>query len=757
MAKGFASFLRQKAKAENKPLSSLLRREPLGDGEPTPLGQLIPVYVAVAIHDDIQKGITLDRLTLREYASKAKVARLSYAIGNDEPVEVDIAEPRDVQANLDRIQAAAASNQHVIVAHHAAFVVRMLRYMLGLLFPCHAWCTMEGSMACWPDLEGGFSLANIMRRIWVRQTVDQEARRGSTSEINDIRTLYRRQTTRLPAQEQAIGLLTQAMRGHHLVIDAESHGGLVDAFSQAIGEIHADLIKSVSEMTANKVSASDLVDIFGILDASDGIKSVRSARLRSLLLQKLGFTSETTSLKHMSPADQAKNPEATAVLKETQRINKALGCKRRTKHLARMTEWDIELGYHRAVTGRFSSPSVGKGINLHAIPKHDLAIARPFRSHICFPEGKCAVRGDLANVEYRTAGLLSGCTTIRKMFDRETGGDPLQDPYCSLWKAMTGVQITKKDPVRQIAKKTVLGLNFMMGVRGFAKELLLATADPTTGLTQAVATAALQQMQDIPRQADVQRIIDEIECPPVIAILAQAVYTEFHKRHPELRILADWLVQCTEAVANANGSLLVARSNLAVYQGSQRAPDPALLSLDLDIDLGEPAIRVSCGKWPATLTWRNPAWTIDPRTGRSQVTIAKAVEARKRFSAQLAIENVTQAAARNGLCWGLLKLSEMGYRDVLHVHDEVMLIVPQERNAVLKARHALLSVFGSTECHPLGWAMVMNPNEISVTKSLFEDPDDLKESIIIGPDGEKIGDRWNRIERNEPDCLNGLP
>jgi hypothetical protein len=130
------------------------------------------------------------------------------------------------------------------------------------------------------------------------------------------------------------------------------------------------------------------------------------------------------------------------------------------------------------------------------------------------------------------------------------------------------------------------------------------------------------------------------------------------------------------------------------------------------------------------------------------VTIKKASGLIKPFTRQLAIENVTQAAARNAMCRGVAALDALGYRDVIHVHDEVMLLVRKERAAVLAARDALTKVFGPGHSMPMSWAILIKPEEITLTTSLYENEDD------VDP---KKGDRWGKIERNEPGCLEGLP
>jgi hypothetical protein len=145
---------------------------------------------------------------------------------------------------------------------------------------------------------------------------------------------------------------------------------------------------------------------------------------------------------------------------------------------------------------------------------------------------------------------------------------------------------------------------------------------------------------------------------------------------------------------------------------------------------------------------------------RLALTVRKANGTMKAFTKQLAIENVTQAAARNQLCWGLLELEKKGFPDLFHVHDEVMVLVRKNRNDVLAARQALLDVFGpNAPGKPLKWATLIKPEEISVTQSLWEDEIDLVEHYKDKKTGLMLpgGNRWGRILANESGCLENLP
>jgi hypothetical protein len=55
--------------------------------------------------------------------------------------------------------------------------------------------------------------------------------------------------------------------------------------------------------------------------------------------------------------------------------------------------------------------------------------------------------------------------------------------------------------------------------------------------------------------------------------------------------------------------------------------------------------------------------------------------------------------------------------------------------------------------------VLIKPDEISVTESMYEDEDDFAPStkIVNKKTGRKGGGRWERIEANTTDCFADLP
>ncbi len=302
-----------------------------------------------------------------------------------------------------------------------------------------------------------------------------------------------------------------------------------------------------------------------------------------------------------------------------------------------------------------------------------------------------------------------------------------------------------------------------MGASGYAKVLLAACGDPTSKITEATLAAMIHKLGwTVPGKDRLAKIRLTTGCSDVIAMAAFHIHHLFNHAHSEFKMTADWLVRSVTEVAACGRNAGMASRRLERMRTSEAAPDPTKIHLSIDSSLtGLPSVRVQCGPWPATVCWREPALRdyVSSRGAQRGLTILKGSGQVKPFTPQLAIENVTQAAARNALCAGLLTLKQNhGIVDALHVHDEVLLIVDRTREAVLKAKEILVSVFGPTNSHPMDWAVLIKPDEISVTESLWEDEVDIMKPVRDEKTGVvKGGDRWGRIERDDPGCFDCLP
>jgi len=1044
-----------------------------------PLSKLTPVYVDCETF--MSETVSLDDMTLRQYLAASYTTAIALAVGNVDPVQVFYTEknpgppgPAMVTDELRQVLVYLATDpNYVFVAHNASFDMRVLRFHLGVPHPINVWCSMEGAMGAWPELPGGFGLANLAKRLRLpedRRKLELDLHRlqkvqdkcpiaaakcddqivaqmkailaiggipwpaddvitrdmcafvlaiYNQRDVEAMRDVFLLQAARIPAVEQGVALRTHHQRRHHFMVDSVK----LDEFVVKMDQNAAYAEKEVEAM----VGTGDLRAVFNRENDNGVLTSIRYARLKKLVNEKLANEQfESTSLKKLSPLQLARNPKVFELLTQTTRAGKMMSHKRRAKVFAGVSEVDVELGVYRAHTGRFSSPSTGKGLNIHNVPKHDKAVAEPVRKLFKVPTGYCLVRGDLANVEFRcllegspvltdsgwkniekvldvdlvwdgvafvkhggvvcngrrevievhgvwmtpdhpvltsngwvaaekaatltfhspdsdsagglvraptpstdTAGTgsgscanavglptshtptcseesagsagparpnadgvsggssqtkccvpsgsnatngssqtastpstrigsttaaagspstppcatektfsatlslskvgttqrspstgstttettaqgtsaaqreqckpttsgartgtvydilncgprnrfvagelivhncegyLTGATNVFKMFEPLKGGNIFTDPYSSTWQNMTGVKISKKDPVRQVAKSATLGLGFCMSPPGYAKVLLNVLADKKSGVTEAILhDIIIKNFWVMPRGDRVSKIMTMLGCSQVVALSAYYIHKLFNDAYPEFRRTAYWLVKVIEEVAASGTDRDQARRRIDEMYKTTDAPNRDLIGLEIDDDplTLYPSVRACCGPWPRTVCWREPHMRKTDFAGaddQKKLTIRKATGEYKVFTPQLAIENVTQAAARNALCMGVEHLEHLGFKDVIHVHDEIMILCKREREAVLAARDALLTCFGPGHSMPYGWSILVKPDEVTLTESLYEDENDVAK-IIKNKEGQEVPgpDRWGRIERNEPGCLLNLP
>lgn len=792
-----------------------------------PLKDLIPVFVDV--ESFVSDTISLSSMTLRQYVAASRLESLAIAVGDEDPADIYFAADTEGlsedlpilnQGTIDALKEVSQDPAYVIVAHNAAWDTRALRFFCGVPHPINTWCTMEGSMGAWPELPGGYGLANLSRVLQlpkdrrkypvdlkelsrlraksIRRPVPVDdvsqdlldcikkiakdahmpldLKTGLTTndldlilafynirDVDSMRAIYYRQIARIAGREQEVALRTNRQRRFCFMVDP-------DRLENLVAQLDKNAAKA-EKLAEEYITDDQRANIFNREDTADGsLKSIRYQRLKNIINLDLDPTEEftTTSLKKLSQITLAQNPTVSALLTQTSRAGKMMSHKRRSVVFRGVDEVDVELAPFRAHTFRFSSPGTGKSLNLHNVPKHDREIAEPIRKMFRLPDHLCFVRADLANVEYRVEGWLTKCPTILSMFVASMGGDVFTDPYCASWAVMTGQTISKKHPLRQLAKSTVLGLGFLMSAAGFVKNSLLPVlADPKIDITEeSLKQLCRENGWGRPEHSrGLEFIRSRTGCSETVAIVAYHIHQAFNNTHREFRMTADWLVDCVGrvgrlgAIPNARD---FARRIIDVAYRSPSAPDRDRIGLEIDDDpLSQyPSIRVACGPWPRTVCWREPHSrpTTFGETGATdfRMTIRKSTGVIKPFSPNLAIENVTQAAARNGLCMGVEKLERLGFPDCLHIHDEAMLIVPRERNAVLAARQALLDTFGPGNSLPFGWATVIKPDEITVTQTLFEDEMDVAWFQDKDTGEWKGNRRWQRIEANEPDMFKDL-
>jgi hypothetical protein len=680
-------------------------------------------YLYVDFETYYDRDLTLKRSTLRNYLSRTHPLGASIA-EDDGEIFWFAAEPRShafPPSLLQHLRDRSLDPDWTVVAHNAAFDVRVWRYCLGLPQPQHVHCTLELACAAYPGQPGGYSLGNLSTTLNLGgakidinllpgKYTDEELDAYCKQDTLLCRNLHHKCISRLHPDEVAIAELCNDIRSKHLLIDT---GKVIDSVRQMSSDAAVSAAAAVGA----------LGDDVGFGWENDGaIRSVKPQVMKRLLLDNLGFDTQSISRKKIDPEKLRANPAAAEALRLVEATNKTLSHKRRIGVFINAPEVDMELGYFRAMTGRFSSPQVGgaKGINGHNLPKRQKALAKIVRSLFRLPRDKCWVRADLANVEYRIEAWLFGAEAPNAIF----ANDVLADPYASFWFMATGQRCSKTVNVaaRQLAKAAVLGLGFLMGLARWCEELMRGIADGMLGVTLADMESLCQANGwGPPTSRYVKAIQTKLRAPWQIIAVANNTRELFHKIHPEFRLRTMWIDQTVAGLLRTQD----ADRYLDEAYALPAAPDRTRLGLSWAPDCfgpGTKSVQLTCGVWPTpTVTWRDLRM-LETKHGGYCLHCMHASKGMRPLTPNLMSENPTQSAARNALCKGQLELRRMGYQYQYSVHDEVLLMVDRNPTAIHAARDALLRVFGPGNTLGYGWAVVIDPSEITVTESLHEEP-----------------------------------
>lgn len=694
------------------------------------------LYIDFECHYDPRAGLSLKDMALFDYIDRTHVTMLAFA-ENQGPAAYVAGD--GVQDRLEWLRAIAESPDWTVVAHNAAFDLRIWHRKLGLPWPRRAHCSLELCMAAFPHQAGGYSLKSLGRTLPIgmaklevdlaRSTGDELAR-YCMRDVELCRAIHGLCLPRLSADEIAVAELTQAARELNFVVDSEAVVRAIDGFTAVAASEVAAAVEGLGR---------DGSTAFGM--DGDQVRSIKPHKLKELLRDRLGFDTQSISEKKINPEKLRRAPEAAAVLQHTSAANKVLSHKRRVRGFVHSSAVPLEWGYFRAGTGRFSSPAVGRGgLNVHNIPKRNKTLAKLIRTMFQFPDGLCAVRADEANVEYRVLGLLAGCEHTDRIFS----ADPLADPYLAFGNIATGREWQKSDPIRQVFKAAVLGLGFGMGLMRYTEELLKMLSDPSSGVTvdDMVAVCKAQGWSFPTSNKMVKGVRTKLSAPDAVCTVAYYTRELFHEIHPEFMRLARWLER---TVSRAAAALAPERVIEEMYT-EPSAPDRALVNLEWDTSFGPgvKSVRVTCGPWSnRTVVWRD----LGIRDSPFGVCLTALTEKKgyRPLTLSLYIENIVQSAARNATCQAHLELARRGFPYQFGVHDELLLIVPKEPDWVLRARDAIVDVLGPNKLPGWKWSVMVNPKEINVSRTLYE------------VDMDKLHANWWTELPAKPGLLENLP
>ena len=298
------------------------------------------------------------------------------------------------------------------------------------------------------------------------------------------------------------------------------------------------------------------------------------------------------------------------------------------------------------------------------------------------------------------------------------GKNHFADPYSAFGEWATGLTIDKSTAtgkaLRQLFKAAVLGLGYMMGLRTWMVQLLKVVASGGVKLEDLIALAEQKHWRRCSTWA--RKAIKELGCHEVFGLVGEHIHELFHQRHPEFARFGRWMEQAVSRLSYAHDPEAVLHE---LYQ-APGAPASDLLRLWVDRTLGGSSVRASVSDYPASVCWRDIA-VRDSARGLCLTSVLGGHKRPRPITPNILIENVVQFWARVALVKGQAKLETLGHHLQLSIHDEAKILCPATPEAILKARADLLHVFGPGNNLGFGWAIMVDPATVTVSRSLWDD------------------------------------
>lgn len=271
-----------------------------------------------------------------------------------------------------------------------------------------------------------------------------------------------------------------------------------------------------------------------------------------------------------------------------------------------------------------------------------------------------------------------------------------------------------------------------MGIGRAVEEMNKAVADPLNKVSvEDMEKLCVERGWGPPKERFLKGIQTRLKCRWPIVTAAYESREAFHALHPEFFAVADWLNLSVQKLAGAKDPERIIDY---LYQ-LPGAPNRDMIDLSIDHELEFPTVRARMlNHSMPTVTWRHLSCSHPGVDGLGAVTANKGP---RNVHRALLIENVCQSAARNALVRAKLELARRGWRYIDSVHDEILLIVPRQRDAVLCARADLLEVMSPRGPLGLKWAFYAKPSEITVTRTLWEDETEAAKA-------------WKKLEADDP-------
>jgi hypothetical protein len=705
----------------------------------------VPVFIDFETY--YTSKLTLKRMSLRRYLAATHVTAMTIRMGG---VSVSAVGDAEVQSLLPAARGLFESDEVVVVAHNNPFDLRCAHYKLGLPWPKWSLCTLDLARAAWPNLFRSYSLdalGDVIQGMPKKIKIDLHPGKHTTEELRAYVEqdgvaadyLYHAALSRLPDVELALAAMTSESRQMSLALDAKKAQLAITLFTDVVTKAAKEVADQLGMETV------DYSAIFG-MDMKT-VRSVKPAAVKAMLMENLGFRTDTISIKKINPEKLRRDPKAGATLRALGKVNGTLSHTRRVSSLLLDDEVDLNLRYAGSHTYRWTSTGEGKGVNFLNLPKHDKAVAKPLRQIISVKD-RMLVRGDASSLEYRMVGWWCRSKHVQQLFESNL----FADPYIAFGHAATGQWCGPKDPVRQVWKTSVLGLGFLMRPRTHALNIakMLATE---VAAAQAEGRATKISLNDLealcrtnnwhmPQTPYYKEFRTKSGLPEAVIAVAHHTHELFHQIHPEIPATGRWITAMLETVAASSNP----EQALAGMLKHRAAPNPDVVKFEIDHGMYGRSIKITCGPWVPTLRWSNLGVR---RNVFGDIGLCVSTTRGDKFITEnLSVENITQALGRNGMAHGLLKLWTDGWPAPLNVHDEGLIAVPPDCGTIVRARDAMAETFGpgGYVSKDFGWACVMEPKKITVSKTMWDaDPDDI------------CPDFWKRVEAGDQSVLDLCP
>ncbi len=292
--------------------------------------------------------------------------------------------------------------------------------------------------------------------------------------------------------------------------------------------------------------------------------------------------------------------------------------------MARRGPMPVYLRYAGASTLRFSGGDGANWQNFKRKDKENPKATSPIRRSIMAPEGYWLAPIDSSQIEARVCAYLAGQNDLVEKFRNK------EDPYIDIASKFYGRKITKDNPSE----------------RGTGKQLILS-CQYGSGAETFLATAKLG-----------------IYGPPVIIDLEEAGRAVNLYRYENQAIVEYWKT-ANRIIARLAGGPELAWGPMTVKDHKIFLANGCMMHYDtIEYHVPTPEEAEKCKEFE-----RDGYWRVKTRHGW------------KTMWGSTLVQNVCEAVSRVIVTQAMIRIKRLGFRTLNIPHDELLLLIPRDRNA----------------------------------------------------------------------------